>query len=452
METTERGLLARKLGLRDGIAIAVGTIIGSGIFLVPSAIASQLPSLAAVVAVWVLGGVLSVAGALSLAELASMFPEAGGIYVYLREAYGRSMGFLYAWVALVAGETGGIAGLAVAFGIYLAQIVPLTPMERKIASVALVLALTAGNCYGVETGKWVQNLLTACKLFGIAAMTGVLLARGSAQHIREALLPAGAHSTAAGFGLALIAALWAYQSWHSVAYNAAEFRNPQRDLPRSLIIGALLVMAIYLAANVAYYAVLTPGEIAGSERVAADATTRALGTGAASFLALLILCSVSGASNGILLTAPRATYALAERGDFFRSFARVNLRTRVPVLAIAVQGLWGAVLACLGSFQQIVLYTISIAWVFFAFAVLAVIVLRRKRPDAPRPFRTPLYPLTPLLFVATATAMTINYIVSDPKGSAMAGGVVLIGLPLYAILRKRRGKGPDLEQAPAAAD
>ena len=445
--------LARRLNLRDGIAIAVGSIIGSGIFLVPSGVASQLPSLAAVIAVWVAGGLLSVAGALSLAELATLFPQAGGIYVYLRECYGRPMAFLYGWVTLVAGETGGIAGLAVAFGIYLAQLAPIGGLGQKVASVALVAALTLTNCWGVQAGKWVQVLLTACKVLGIGAMTVALFARGSAAHLEQALFPAGAHSSLTGFGLALVTVLWAYQSWHTVAYSAAEFRDPQRDVPRSLWFGAVMVMAIYLAANLAYYAVLTGGQIAASQRVAADATTQALGAGFAAALAVVILCSVSGAANGILLTAPRVTYAMAVRGDFFSSFARVDSRTRVPMVAIVAQGAWAAVLACLGSFQQIISYTISITWVFFAFAVFAVVLLRRRRPDMARSFRTPLYPLTPLLFVAAAAAMTLNSVVANPAGSAMAAGVVLLGVPLYFLFRrKQRISAGAAEPSVATAD
>ncbi|MGH9685223.1 MAG: APC family permease [Candidatus Acidiferrales bacterium] len=432
-----RGLL-RELGLRDAIAIVAGTVIGSGIFLVPNSVANQLPSFSGVLLVWLAGGLLSLFGALALGELGAAFPGAGGLYVYLREAYGRPTGFLYGWGLLTLIHSGSIATLAVGFRIYLAQIVPLTIAEQKAAGIACVLVLTAANCLGVRSGKGVQNVFTVAKLAGLALMIGLLFFRGHARMLTANFWPKSAGGFhPASFGIALIAVLWAYEGWHVVSFTAGEFKHSQRDLPRGLFYGTLVVAVTYLLANFAYYCVLTPAQIQQTQRVAATAVNSVSGGAAAFLISVLILVSIVGAANGMILTGPRVYYAMAEEGLFFRAFGKVSARSRAPVFAIIVQGLWAACLTLLGTFQELFTYVIFTAWIFYGLAVAGVIVLRIRRPNLERPFRAPGYPWLPALFTIAAVGITLSAVVSSPRHALFGIALILTGLPVYAILLAR---------------
>jgi basic amino acid/polyamine antiporter, APA family len=395
--SSQNGLLP-ELGLRDGIAIVAGTIIGSGIFLVPTTVAAQMPFFFGVLLVWLTGGFLSLFGALALAELGAAFPGAGGLYVYLRQAYGKTVGFLYGWGLLTLIHSGSIATLAVAFRIYLAQIMPLTMTEQKFAGVTVVLVLTAVNCVGVRLGKGVQNIFAAAKLGGLALMIALLLWRGHIHTLAANFWPAWPVTLRPShFGVALIAVLWANEGWHVVSFTAGEFKRPKIDLPRALIYGTLIVVATYLLANVAYFCVLTPAQISVTDRVAAAAISSVYGAAATLFITALILVSIIGATNGMILTGPRVYYAMAREGLFFEKFGRVNARFRTPILAIMIQGVWSACLTLLGTFQELFTYVIFTAWIFYGLAVAGVIVLRIRRPELDRPFRAPGYPWLPAL-------------------------------------------------------
>jgi APA family basic amino acid/polyamine antiporter len=299
--------LAREIGLRDGIAIVAGTMIGSGIFLVPAAIAQQVPSLTMVLLVWIFGAAVSLAAALVLSELGAMFPQAGGLYVYLREAYGPTTAFLYGWASMVAIDSGATAAVSTAFGIYLGQLVNLSSMQVKLCAIGVIAVLTTINCLGVKFGKSIQNVFATCKIAGIGIMAVLLFRRANLLQMRESMWPAEGHTTITGFGVAVVAALWAYET----SYNAAEFRNPQRDLPKALFLGTLIVSATYVLANIAYYAVLTPLQVAQSPRVAATALAAIFGASGASVLAVLIMVSTFGAANGMILSGPRIPFVMA---------------------------------------------------------------------------------------------------------------------------------------------
>jgi len=439
--TSQQPTLARELGLFDATAITAGTIIGSGIFLVPTAVAAQLASPAMVFLVWVVGGALSLFGALSLAEMAAAFPGAGGIYVYLREAYGSPVGFLYGWALLLMIHSGSIATLAVAFGIYTAQFFPLTVAGQKGVAVFCVLLLTGVNCLGVRAGKWVQNIFTVAKVGGLAAMTVLIFTRpGSLGGLKQGFWPQAPLAPAwMQFGVALVAVLWAYEGWHVVSFAAGEFKQPTRDLPRSLLIGVLIITVAYLLANASYYAVLTGEEIKQTDRVAAAAVTRVVGTTTAGFISVLILVSIFGAMNGMVLTGPRVYYAMAQDGVFFPAFARLSARYRTPTLAIVMQGAWAAGLSLLGTFQQLFTYVIFTAWIFYGAAVAAVVVLRLKQPGLPRPFRVPGFPWLPVIFSVAAVGITVSTIVSDPRHAVLGIALILAGLPVYALFRRQAG-------------
>ena len=440
--------LLRALTLRDATAIVAGTIIGSGIFLIPYSVANQLSSFSAVLLVWVVGGLLSLFGALALGELGAAFPGAGGLYVYLRHAYGRPIAFLYGWGLLTLIHSGSIATLAVAFRIYLAQLFPLTALQQRTAGIICILALTAVNCLGVRSGKGVQNLLTLAKFGGLAVMIGILFLGGHARLMAAAFLPASPLKLQpAHFGIALVAVLWAYEGWHVVSFTAGEFKDAQRDLPRGLFYGTLLVVVTYISANIAYYCVLTPHQIQNTERVAGTAVSSALGPTAAVFVSVLILVSIIGATNGLMLTGPRVYYAMAREGLFFRAFGTLSSRFRAPLFAIVLQGLWAACLTLLGTFQELFTYVIFTAWIFYGLAVAAVIVMRIRQPDIPRPFLAPGYPWLPILFTLAALGITLSAVISSPLHALYGIGLILCGLPFYAIFLARN-RIKDAAQSP----
>lgn len=430
--------LRRELNLFDAVAIVVGTTIGSGIFLLPSSIASDLNSLGAVLLVWVLGGMLTVFGALSLAELGSIYPGTGGLCTYLHYAYGPFTGFLYAWGLLFMIHSGSIAALAVGFGLYSGQIFPLSPFEQKLLSAACVLIFTAISCLGIRGGKLTQNLIASAKVGGLAGIILLLCIKGSRPiHIFERTTDTGDSATfAARFGLALVAVLFAYEGWHVVSFVAGEMKRPQRDLPRGLFCGTAVIMLIYLAANLGYYHLLSPAQIRGSTALAAFAVGVVLGPIAKTAISVLIVMSILGSINGLVLTGPRVYFAMARERVFPRAFGRINERHRTPMVALIVQGVWAASLAFSGSYQQLFTDVIFTAWIFYGLAVAAVLVLRRKQPQAERPFCVPGYPWVSLLFCIAAIGVVLNTLIARPGNAAIGLGLLASGIPIYTLFFK----------------
>jgi APA family basic amino acid/polyamine antiporter len=430
--------LRKELNLFDAVTIVVGTTIGSGIFLIPSAIAADLNSLGAVLLVWVVGGILTVFGALSLAELGSMYPGTGGLCLYLRQAYGPLPAFLYAWGLLFLIHSGSIAALAVAFGLYMGQILPMNTMEEKALSAACVLVFTVISCLGIRGGKLTQNLIAIAKISGLAGIVLLLCARGSRPlHLFEAGANAGSPAfSLARFGIALVAVLFAYEGWHVVSFVAGEMKRPQSDLPKGLFYGTAFIMLIYLVANIGYYHLLSPAEIRGSNALAAFAVGKLLGPVAKTVISILILVSILGSMNGLVLTGPRVYYAMARDGSFPGVFGQMSSRYRTPMLALIVQGVWSAVLAVSGSYEQLFTDVIFTAWIFYGLAVGAVLVLRRTQPQFNRLFRVPGYPWVPLLFCAAAIGLVISTVVERPGGALIGIALVACGIPVYAFLAK----------------
>lgn len=432
---TRDGLI-RQLGLNDCIAIVMGTMIGSGIFLVPGSIANQLHSFGAVMLLWLVGGVLSVFGALSLGELGAAIPAAGGLYVYLTRAYGRSMGFLYGWTVLVFIHSGMIATMAVGFGTYVAPVLHLSSVGQKILQIGCILALTAIHCLGVALGKTVQNVLTASKVIGLCVMVVLLVSHGSFARLGVNFWPQHVSlGNISAFGVALIAVLWAYDGWHLVSLTAGETKNAGRVLPLSLLIGTGLTALIYIAANVSYYMVLDPAVMRTSNRVAAVATTAAIGPVASGILTGLIALAILGAMNGNVFTTPRITWAMSRDGLFFRALGHTNRRFHTPDTALIVHGVWASILTLIGSFQELFTYVIFMAWISYGLAVAAVIVLRVKEPQLARPYRCPWYPYAPIAFLIATVCLTLNTIVTDPKHSLVGLALALCGLPMYFLFR-----------------
>jgi basic amino acid/polyamine antiporter, APA family len=431
--------LPRAIGYLGSTAIVVGTIIGSGIFLVPHNVAMRVGTSGSLFAVWVVGGLLSLAGALSLAELGAALPEAGGVYVYLREAYGKGFAFLYGWGMLVVIHSGSAATLAVAFAIYSGTFLPLSPLEGKLAASAVIAVLTAVNVFGVRAGSAVQTLFTFAKLAGLAIIVG------SAVLVREVRPLAGSlplptpRTTMSSFGVALVGVLWAYEGWHMLAFTAGEVRNPARVLPRSFFLGTLLVVLAYLSANLAYLRVLTLPALAEHQRVAATAMEILAGPRGRLFVSALILCSIFGALNGTILTGPRAYFAMARDGVFFSSVGRVHPRFKTPARAVLVQGALSLVLAVSGTYEQLYTYVIFSAWIFYGAAVMAVLVLRKQRPSLERPYRIWGSPFVPIVFSLAALGIVVNTLLTKPRESGVGLAIILLGLPIYfAWKRKER--------------
>jgi basic amino acid/polyamine antiporter, APA family len=429
--------LLRALGLSDAIMLVVGTIIGSGVFLVSADIARAVHGAGPLLAVWVVGGFFTLLGAMSLAELGAAIPHAGGLYTYIGRAWGPMAGFLCGWMLFTVATSGSIATLAAALPIYAGGFVTLTPLEGKALGIAAIAFFTAVNLFGVRHGSIAQNVLTALKVGGLIAMVGAIFLLPSPPRPSPAAVAIPGPVSAAAIGTALVAVLWAYEGWHDVTFIAGEMRAPQRDFPRGLVGGTAIVIALYLAANLAYLHVLTPAEIASSERVALEAIRRVAGETGGRLLTAAILCSILGAMNALVLAGPRAYFQMARDGLLFRRFGQVHPRWRTPADAILLQGIWSSLLVVfIGGFSQLFTYVIFGGWIFYALAVLGVPILRRKEPDLPRPFRVPGYPVLPFLFAAGAAYLVVNTLVTTPRESLIGLGFIALGIPLYLLRRK----------------
>ena len=431
--TTAPRSLPRAVGYLGSTAIVVGTIIGSGIFLVPHEVAQNVGSVRSLFLVWVVGGVLALAGALSLAELGAATPEAGGVYVYLRQAYGRLFAFIYGWATLLVIETGSIATLAVAFGIYAATFLPLTALQQKLVASAVIALLTLVNIAGVRKGAAVQTVFMFAKLLGLAIIVGLAFFSSSFVPFAATRPLPTPETSVSSFGVALIGVLWAYQGWHMLSYAAGEVRDPTRVLPRSYLVGTTIIVVVYLVANLAYLRVLPLAALAEHQRVAAVAMEVMAGPWGAAFVSALILCSIFGALNGNVLGGGRVYFAMARDGVFFAAVGRVHPKFETPATALVIQGIWAIVLAASGSFKQLYTYVIFTGWIFYGAAVLAVIILRRRQPSLARPYRVLGYPLMPIAFGLAALAIVANTLAHSPKESLIGLGLVLAGVPIYLL-------------------
>ena len=435
MGVSGTGLL-RELGLLDTVSLVVGCVIGSGVFLVAANVARAIPSAGGMIAVWIAGGAVSLLGTLCLAELGAAIPQAGGLYTYLARAYGPLVGFLCGWMLFTVSTSGSAATLGAALAITLGDFFPMTPAAGNLVGIAAILILTVINILGVKSGAVVQNILTFLKVAGLLGMiTLIFLAPAGPARAPSFHAPAGPLGFAA-IGVALIAVLWAYEGWHFVSFAAGEIRNPQRNFPLGSIAGMVIVTLLYLAANLAYLHVLTPAEMASSERVALTAIRKVAGDWGGKVLTAAIVASILGALNAIVLAGPRAYYQMSRDGLFLSPFAAVHPRFQTPAAAIALQGVWSCLLIpLLGGFSQLFTYVVFGGWIFYALGVAAVIVLRKREPELPRPFRVPGYPIVPLLFVAAALVLIANTLLTTPRESLLGIGFILLGLPLYALRR-----------------
>ena len=426
--------LARTLRQTDLVLLLVGTVIGSGIFLVPGSVLAQSGGhVGLALTVWLVGGVLSLLGALTYGELGAMNPQAGGIYVYIRDAFGRLPAFLYGWTLFFVISSGSLATLSVAFSNYAGQFVTLTPSGNRALSVSMIVAIAAINIIGTRRSANVQNLTTALKVGALLAISVMfMLADRGLDGVAAQTLPAMDTGTLmAGLGTAMIGVLWAYEGWQYVTFSAGEAIEPQRSFPRALTIGTAALIGIYLLANVGYIAALGPEAVAASNRVAAEAVTAVMGPAAGMLIAGAILISIFSAANGLTMTAPRVYYAMAQDRVFFARLADVHAGFGTPALAIGISSAWAVVLAVSGTFEQLLTYVVFAGWLFYAIGAASIFVYRKRAPDAPRPFSVPGYPLTPALFILADASIVLNTVIVQPDRAAVGIGVVLLGVPVY---------------------
>ncbi len=407
-------------------------VIGAGIFLMPSVVARALPSRAAVLGVWIFAGVLSFLGALVMAELGAMLPATGGVYVFLREAYGPMPAFLCGWSSFLVSQSAAIAWLGVSFALYLSYLVPLTPFAHKLTGLLVIGVLAAVNYRGVVLGASLQKAFTLAKVTGLVVLIGsAFLVPGRAVEVTPYVF------RWSDFGVAMIACLMTYDGWATVASVAGEIRDPQRNILRGLAVGTGVCILIYVTANAAYLHQLGTGGLLHTDRPGAELAGQTMGALGAKLVTVLILLSIIGAINGWLMTQPRVYFAQARDGLFFRRFGEVHPRFHTPGFSVLMQFAWSSVLLLTGSFEVLISYSMFAIWIFYALSAVAVIVLRRTQPDRPRPYRMWGYPVTAVLFVATAVWFLGNMLRERPGPSLMAAAIILTGVPVYYLWTRR---------------
>ena len=455
--------LVRALSLRDAIALVL-TVIGTGVFLKTAPMAQLVGSPSKVLLAWLAAGILSLAGALTYAELGAMMPKAGGEYVFLREAYGDLPAFLFGWSSVMLIASGGLAAVSTALASFLASFIPLSAVFtihdfhvlgqvvhwrlgiQQVVAVAVILLFSWVNSRGIEMGSRVQWAATVAKLGGIAIIVlgAFLLSRtGTWEHLKTPVTARIAPAGVGAFGAAMLAALWAYQGWSNVPMMAGEIEKPERNVPRALIFGMLIVIVVYLVTNLAYFYALSFSEILTSNSTAyrdalpvAARAAQTFSSYGAQIVSFAFVVSAIGALNGITMMNARVPFAMARDGLFFGPLGNLSATSSVPVNAIWFQGIWACVLALSGTFDQITTSVIFAVWLFTALVGSSLFVLRRKLPAAPRRYRALGYPVVPALFVLVALWLVINTLTVSPMESAAGLFLVALGLPFYFYFRR----------------
>lgn len=433
--------LKRTLTAKDVAVVTVGTIIGSGIFLTPgNVLASSGGAVGLSLGVWVVGGILTLLGALTYAELGCMRTGAGGLYAYIRDAFGPVAAFAYGWTLFVVLASGSVAALAVATGDNMAAIVPgISDTAKKLVALAMIAFLAVVNLIGTKQSTTVLALATGLKVAALVFLIVALPLVGTGWSQVSLVWPADwSGAVMVGALAGLISTLWAYEGWQYATFVGGEVKDPQKNFPLGLVLGTVTCIAIYVLANVGYVAGLGPERLAGSTTVASDAVGVGFGPTAAKLIAIPVLVSIISGAHGIMLTSSRVFHAMARDGVFFQALGKVHPRFGTPANSIIAISIWSAALAFSGQFTVLLTYVVFVGWLFYGLGGLCVIAFRRTDPDAPRPFKVPLYPLTPLLFVAAALVIVLNTVVQDPRKGVIGLGGAALGIPIYYFWRRRR--------------
>ncbi|HEU4474042.1 MAG TPA: amino acid permease [Gemmatimonadales bacterium] len=428
--------LARQLGVWSATAIVIGSMIGSGIFRVPSVTAGHVGAPGAMMLVWLVGGLVALCGALTLAELAALYPRAGGLYVYIHEAYGALPAFLVGWLFLVIAPV-SIGAVALVFAEYLGRLIPRLHDHTRLVAAAAVILVAAWNYRSLRFGAAVQNLSSASKVVAILALALASFLSDANGEEAWTSITRLAPDTWAGFGLGLVTVLWAYNGWQDATYVGGEVENPARNLPRALTLGTLIVTAVYLTVNAGYLAVLPMDAIARSPLVAADVAVRLFGSVGNALIAALVCVSTFGTMNGGTMCYPRIFYAMAEDRLFFRAIAAVHPRHATPHAAIVLTAVLAVCFLWVRTFEQLIEIFILGILPFWALGAGAVILLRHRRPDLHRPYRTPGYPVVPLLFIVATLGLLLNSLIQRPGPTLASFAAVAAGVPVYYLWRRR---------------
>ncbi len=439
--------LLRKLGLKASTALVIGTVIGTGVFLKTAVMAQQTGSPTGVLLAWVVAGALSLAGALTYGELGSLFPQAGGEYVYLREGYGSLLGFLYGWMRFWIGSPGSIAAYAVGAATFLGGIFPYqNPFSLSLVAVGIIALFTGLNCFSVAFGGGLQAVMTAVKLFMIIGLSFFILIgakTGSWSHLQSDSSMTGWQGWSA-FGSAVLAALWAFDGWNNLPMAAGEIKDPHRVIPRALGFGMIIVLLMYGLANVSYFYALPFSQVVQSHSslyqqalpVATNAAQSVFGPSAIGILSIAFVFSAIGALNGSILTSARVPYAMSQDGLFFKALGKISPRTHVPVVAILVQGVWASVLALSGSFDQLTDYVVFASWIFYALVTSSLFLFRVRRPELVRSYKAPGYPWLPGIFLLCSLLLLGNTLFTATKESLIGLSFILVGIPAYGLFKR----------------
>jgi len=436
---TEGPGFARRLTLFDATMIVISGIIGSGIFINPYVVARTVHTPFLILGVWIAGGVIALFGAFVFAELSTVMPRVGGQYAFFREAFSPMVAFLYGWGLLLIVQSGATAAVAVAFAQYVARLVDLPPGSVSWLAAAILLALALFHALGIKPGAVLINVITFSKTLALAALIvgAFVLTRPGVTFEPHPPPPLAGLSLLSAFFAGLVPAMFAYGGWQNLNYVSEEVKEPQRNLPRAILIGVLCVIAVYVSANVAYVHVLGAPLLAATTTPAADVAALLMGETGARVISLLIVISTFGFMNLALLSAPRVYYAMAADGLFFRSLARLSPRFRAPTAAILLQGGIAAVYALANTYDRLLSYAVFADWIFFALAGASLIVFRRTMPTAARPFPVPAYPLVPILFCLAGLGIVFNIYFTDTRNALIGTGIFLLGVPVYFFWRRR---------------
>lgn len=432
--------LRHVLRLHDLALLIVGTVIGSGIFLVSGAVLKAVGnSISLALTAWLVGGILSLLGGLTYGELSARNPQAGGLYIYIRDSFGPFPAFLFGWVLFFVVSTGSIATLAVAFSNYTTEVLPLGFWTGKALSLAIIGLIAFLNVRGTRQSADVQNLATVIKVVAILFMAGVLLWFGHDSRIFSAISDRAApqHSSLAAVAVATVSVLWAYEGWQYATFAAGETVNPRRDFPIAFTVGIFTLIALYILSNLGYLAALGPAGVADSSHVASTALSITVSPSLGKAVSFAILLSIFSAANSIMLTAPRVYFAMAKDRLFFRQLAEVHPRFGTPAFAVIATAIWASLLAVTGTFEQLLTYVVFVGWAFYALAAASIFVYRRRETHAGVRYRVPGYPWTPIVFIVAVAALVVNTIVAQPTRAAIGLGVVFTGVPAYLIWRRK---------------
>ena len=440
------GRLPRTLGLWSSVALVVGITIGSGIFRSPAGIARQAPNPLVMIGLWVAGGAITLCGALSLAEIAAALPETGGIYAYLREAWGRRAAFLFGWSELVLIRASALGGIAVVFGEYLLRSFGIDPtshvlVARGLSAAAIVFA-AAVNVRGATLGALIVGVATWAKFGALALLVLASFMLGASHGASAAhfTAPSAGPLAVGSIGLALVSVLWAYDGWADLSFASGEVKDPARNLPRAIILGTLALIAIYVLTNLAYLYVLPIEAVARSPLVAADTMLALFGRAGVVLVSVFVMISSFSSLNGSMLASPRVFFAMADDGLLFQAMARVHPRYQTPYVAIILAAILGVAFVMSRSFERLTDTFVLAIWPFYALGVAAIYRLRASRPDLPRPYRAIGYPVVPAIFIASVAAFVINSLMNDTTNSVITFAVILAGLPIYELAFARRAR------------